>query len=229
MTQQAKKVQAKLKIPKDWNKADLREKLGAIDIVLESSKFPAKPGMGSRKGGDWERQFARELSKWWTNGTDEDVFYRLGGSGGAKRDKSGRTGSAGDIRYEKPNGKMLTDRYTFELKSYADVTQDLWSVLVGNPTARVAEWWEHVLSDAAIYGRRSLLILRTNGRAPIFLCDDMKLYNYIWRTSFKGEMSGRQFFMAPLSEWWAVPPHLIMEHGTVTYESQVLTSKFNRI
>ncbi|MEE8114300.1 MAG: hypothetical protein V3T23_08085 [Nitrososphaerales archaeon] len=227
--QPAKIVTVKLRVPKDWIRVDLNHHLEDDNIRIQSVKFPSKPGMGSRKGGEWERQFARQLSLWWTNQVDDCVFYRLGGSGGAKRDKQGKTGSAGDIRYEKPKGKFLTDRYTFELKSYGDVTQDLWSVLVGNPTARVTEWWEHVLSDAAIYGRRSLLILRTNNRAPIFLCDDMELYKYIWQTSFKGEMSGRQFFMAPISEWWEVSPHLIMDKGTKPQEEKVHSFKFNRI
>lgn len=222
-------VTVKLGIPKHWTKPELKSRLEAVGYKVQSSKFPSKPGMGSRKGGEWERQFARQLSMWWTGNADDCVFYRLGGSGGAKRDKQGKTGSAGDIRYDKPEGKMFTDRYTFELKSYADITADMWSVLVGNPTARAVEWWEHLLSDAAIYGRRSLLILRTNNRAPIFLCDDMELYKYIWQTSFKGEMSGRQFFMAPLSEWWAVSPHLIMEHGTVPQDEHVHTYKFNRL
>lgn len=222
-------VTVKLGIPKGWTKAELKQKLEAVGYKVQSSKFPSKPGMGSRKGGEWERQFARQLSMWWTNGTDDCAFYRLGGSGGAKRDKQGKTGSAGDIRYDKPEGKELTDRYTFELKSYADVTQDLWSVLVGTPTARIEEWWEHVLSDAAIYGRRSLLILRTNGRAPVFLCDDMKLYDRIWQSAFQGELCGRSYFLASLSEWWGVPPHLIMGHGTAPQDEQVHSFKFNRL
>ncbi len=229
MTQLSKIVTAKLRIPKTWNKEQLRGLLSGIDITVQSVKFPSKPGMGSRKGGEWERQFARQLSMWWTDNTDDCAFYRLGGSGGAKRDKQGKTGSAGDIRYDKPNGKALTDRYTFELKSYADVTQDLWSVLVGTPTARIEKWWEHVLHDAAIYGRRSLLILRTNGRAPIFLCDDMYLRINIWRSAFQGELCGRTYFLAPLSEWWGIPPHLIMEHGTKPQEEQIHSFQFNRL
>ena len=72
------------------------------------------------KGGDFEREVCKLLSKWWTGGKRDDVFWRCSQSGGraTQRAKSGiRThGSYGDITAVDPIGAPLLQLFTIELK-----------------------------------------------------------------------------------------------------------------
>ena len=74
----------------------------------------------STKGGSYERQICRQLSLWWTDGTDDSCFWRTAGSGAmAKtRSKVGKTtfGQYGDIHATNPIGQPLIDKVTIELK-----------------------------------------------------------------------------------------------------------------
>lgn len=80
-----------------------------------------KSGGGKRKGGAFEREIARELSKWWTHGEREDVFYRSASSGGRAtvRTKVGKKsfGQYGDISANDPIGQPLLDLCTIECKT----------------------------------------------------------------------------------------------------------------
>lgn len=72
------------------------------------------------KGGNYEREFARQLSLWYTWGTDDSVFWRVNASGGRARvrAKSGKRtdNQYGDICAVKAMGNALTDRTVWELK-----------------------------------------------------------------------------------------------------------------
>lgn len=74
----------------------------------------------SKKGGQFERDFCKDLSKWFTNGERIDVFWRTSGSGGmaTARAKTGQGafGQHGDIQAIDPIGQSLLDHVTFELK-----------------------------------------------------------------------------------------------------------------
>lgn len=73
------------------------------------------------KGGQFERDFSRQLSLWWTNGERDDIFWRTAGSGARAtvRSKKGKTtaGQYGDITATDPDGKLLIDNILFELKN----------------------------------------------------------------------------------------------------------------
>ena len=73
-----------------------------------------------QKGSAFERDFARKLSLWWSEGKADDWFWRLGGSGGraTNRAKSGRNtaNGYGDIAAQCPEAQRLLNIVTFELK-----------------------------------------------------------------------------------------------------------------
>lgn len=73
------------------------------------------------KGGQFERDFARQLSLWWTKGDRDDIFWRTAGSGARAtvRTKKGKStaGQYGDITATDPDGKLLIDKILFELKN----------------------------------------------------------------------------------------------------------------
>jgi hypothetical protein len=82
---------------------------------------PKKKRKGDpKKGSAFEREFARKLSLWWSEGKADDWFWRLGGSGGraTNRAKSGRNtaNGYGDIAAQCPEAQKLLNIATFELK-----------------------------------------------------------------------------------------------------------------
>jgi hypothetical protein len=79
-----------------------------------------KPGAGHAKGAAFERDICRQLSRWWTLGERDDVFWRTPQSGGratrrAQKNKS-TAGHYGDIMAVDPIGNPLLKFMTFELK-----------------------------------------------------------------------------------------------------------------
>lgn len=74
----------------------------------------------SQKGSKFERDMCRLLSKWWSGGKRDDLFWRSAGSGAmAKtRSKVGKKtyGQYGDIAATDPEGTKLLRVFTIELK-----------------------------------------------------------------------------------------------------------------
>lgn len=72
------------------------------------------------KGGEFERELCKEISRWWSRGSRDDLFWRTSNSGGratVRAKKGQRTaGHAGDITATSSAGRKLTDRITFEMK-----------------------------------------------------------------------------------------------------------------
>jgi len=76
--------------------------------------------MASGKGSQFERDVCRQLSLWWSEGENDDVFWRTSQSGGraTTRAKSGKKtrGQEGDIAATDPSGFVMTKLFTMELK-----------------------------------------------------------------------------------------------------------------
>jgi len=72
------------------------------------------------KGSSFERKICKRLSKWWTDGKRDDIFWRSSQSGGraTQRAKKGQRtfGSYGDITAVDPVGQPLMRMFTIELK-----------------------------------------------------------------------------------------------------------------
>jgi|LakMenE18May11ns_1017448.scaffolds.fasta_scaffold9956568_3 hypothetical protein len=75
---------------------------------------------GHGKGGQFERDVCREISLWWSDGTNDDWFWRSSQSGGraTQRAKNGQTtiNAAGDIAAQCGEAQVLLDYTTWELK-----------------------------------------------------------------------------------------------------------------
>ena len=76
---------------------------------------------GKRKGGEFERDFCKKLSLWWTEGERDDVFFRTSGSGGraSVRAEKGKKTSYhyGDITcVPGVDGETFLDLFMVELK-----------------------------------------------------------------------------------------------------------------
>lgn len=72
------------------------------------------------KGGQFEREIAKQLSLWWSKGRRDDIFWRTSNSGGRAsiRHKNSKStdGQYGDLCASDPLGLPLIRLLTFELK-----------------------------------------------------------------------------------------------------------------
>ncbi len=74
----------------------------------------------AQKGSNFEREICKQLSLWWSDNKEDDIFWRTAGSGAmAKtRSKKGKStfGQCGDVQATNPKGQPLIDMFSIELK-----------------------------------------------------------------------------------------------------------------
>lgn len=131
-------------------------------------------GGTSAKGGEFERDICRLLSKWWTDGARDDIFWRTSGSGARAhvrhRAGAGTAGQYGDIAATDPIGAPLIDVFTIELKrGYSEYT--VHDLLDKTPSAGIQEWdrfFAQAIESHEQAGSLSwLMITRRDRRVPL--------------------------------------------------------------
>ena len=144
----------------------------------------------SKKGSGFERQIAKELSIWWSEGKREDIFYRSNASGArfTQRKKAGKdtANQAGDLSFTDSEGELLIKNFNFELKTgYGTKTKSgitKWDVLDFIDSRQeepvLMKMWKQCYRDAVSTHRKPILIFRRNGRSPCiaFLAE---YFNYL--------------------------------------------------
>lgn len=128
------------------------------------------------KGSQFERDVCKQLSKWWTGGKRDDIFYRTGGSGGMATNRARKgaqtANSAGDIGYLDSDGEDLLKLFTFELKKgYPDVT--LQRLIDTNPqkpsSSNFLGWVNQAIESAAQSGSDSWMIIHSPPRRKVLV------------------------------------------------------------
>jgi hypothetical protein len=134
------------------------------------------------KGGNYERDTCRSLSRWWTGGKRDDIFWRSSQSGGraTERAKKGKTtfGSYGDIAAVDPIGRPLLEFATIELKRGSS-HKTPWDLFESSDTEAVRPF-EKALCQARQSSEQAgsrgwLLIARRDHKVSILYLDH-KLY-----------------------------------------------------
>lgn len=142
------------------------------------------------KGGQFERDFSRQLSLWWTGGNRDDIFWRTAGSGARAtvRSKKGKTtaGQYGDITATDPDGKLLIDNILFELKNgypNAEIEKLLNYSLVKKNAAEgtdiYSKWiakCEKSCKDSGIPGWA--IVHKRSGREPLVTMSENTYYKF---------------------------------------------------
>jgi len=164
----------------------------------------------SAKGAGFERDVARRLSLWWTDGEDAFVFARRSGSGGAPRDKGGASSAAGDIFADKPEGKILMEHYAFELKFYQDLRTDLWRHLAGEDS-KFSRFEAQASEAAAPYDRRWVMVAKCNRMPELVFTDCAMLLG-----GSAGVLPRSVVRFAPLSHLLARPSQAV-RHGIAAH------------
>lgn len=129
-----------------------------------------KPGGGKAKGAAFERQVCKDLSRWYTAGSNEAVFWRSAISGGratqAAKQGQNLAHVSGDLCAVHPLGYPFVERVYTECKFYRDLA------LIGlclNLKSGINRHWTDCVTNANRYGKLPLLIARQN-RTPPFVC-----------------------------------------------------------
>lgn len=147
------------------------------------------------KGGNFEREVAKDLSLWWTENERDDVFWHTGGSGAraTTRKKFGKDTKYqfGDISFTDPIGKPLIDRWNIECKTgYGKSRKKNDKRLVTNwcvldvidskqQTPVFIEFWEQCRKDAEESGREPILIFRRNQMQKCIVLTSREI-NRLW-------------------------------------------------
>lgn len=130
----------------------------------------------SGKGGTFEREICKFLSKWIQGTAKPYIFWRGRGSGGVfTMDITAGEDFAGDIYLVRPEGKFFSDVFSVECKNgYPKASID--NHLKYNKTDPIREFWAQCTNDANLTNRRPLLIYKKLGIKPTFVGID-------WETS----------------------------------------------
>jgi len=131
------------------------------------------------KGSDYEREVCTTLSRWWTDGKRDDIFWRSAGSG-ARATVRGKRGKQtanqhGDVAAVDPIGAPLTDLFSIEIKrGYSSSTiHDLLDRKDKSAELLYDEWFCKAIDSCKSAGTFSwLLISRRDRREPIIWMPD---------------------------------------------------------
>lgn len=169
--------------------------------------------MKSSKGGAFERQFCKDLSRWWTGGERDDVFWRTSNSGGraTTRGKKGTAthGQYGDICATDPVGAPLLQLITFELKrGYNKFTvADLFDKPEGAKQQLYEKWFAKAERDRkAAWSWDWVLVVKRDRRDPLLFVSD-ELLSFLAESDLTLEASVRltnieSVSIVRLSEWF---------------------------
>jgi len=118
-----------------------------------------KPGRGKGKGSAFEREIAKDISLWLTEGERNDCIWRTAGSG-AKSTATGSDTMIGDLMAIRKEARKFFDEINVELKHYADLN----FLELNNKGFKIFDWWGQVTKDSKRSGTKPLLIFRINHR-----------------------------------------------------------------
>lgn len=120
---------------------------------------------GHNKGSSFERKICVALSKWWSDGESDSIFWRSAGSGAraTTRHRKGMNteNGEGDIVYSDASGKLFTDAFCIELKcGYGD-----WSLTdfleTNQKETQFSKFWKQASESASnTLGAKPMLIYK---------------------------------------------------------------------
>lgn len=127
------------------------------------------------KGGDFEREIAKFLTKWASGKTKPYWYWRLLGSGSVATLSEENRELSGDLHALRPEACFLTDRFSIECKTgYPDTR--FHQHFKGIKTFKIEEFWEQTIRDADRSLKFPMLIYRRKGMKPI-VGIDLVVYN----------------------------------------------------
>lgn len=116
------------------------------------------------KGGDFERDRAKFLTKWLIGKTKPYMFWRMPASGGLATIHEECAGLAGDIRSLHPDAEFLTDCFCIECKTGYPRTS-FWQFFKKIKNFPIEQFWIQTCNESG--DKLPMLIYRKKGNKPI--------------------------------------------------------------
>lgn len=131
-----------------------------------------KKTKGKGKGSAFERQVAKQLSLWLSEGLEDSWVWRTSNSGGRAtirtRQGKGTSGGSGDLTYTDHRAAWFFDLFSIELKcGYANAEI---SALIDSNQAEpmLLKFWKQATTDADPHSVKSpILIVKRNNKVPL--------------------------------------------------------------
>lgn len=158
---------------------------------MTEKKRKPKRAKGSSKGSRFERSFCVELSRWWTNGKRDDIFWRASGSGGRATRRGKRTaGSHGDVSAIDPSGEELLDLCVIELKKGYDNSSPI--TLLDKADYHAEQTFERFIRQARdacrLAGSYSWVLVHGRNRRETIIYLPIELWNLLKRPYIHPQM-----------------------------------------
>ena len=188
-------IDVKISVPKNLSRSTIKDTLVQIlplDYKIKSVKLPTKPGSGRRRGGVWELTFCKELSLWWTNGKDKDVFKR---AGSLHTVAQGHV--FGDVYAVKPEGFSLTNEVAIELKVVKDTRVESANLLCGK-SKMFDGFWKQTVRQAEVGHKRPILVVKIDRHCTL-------VFNLV-KTLGVISLAGCMVPFCTLGDWLALTP-----------------------
>lgn len=132
---------------------------------------------GAVKGGRFEREICVKLSRWWSGGKRDDIFWRTGGSGARAtvRHRAGKKtrNQHGDVCAVDPAGMPFINAVTISLKR--GYNRETLADLIDKPAGAKTQTWEKWISEARESAKAAgtpywMIIAQRDRREAIVVC-----------------------------------------------------------
>jgi len=155
----------------------------AFQRQISTSK-EAEKMKGRGKGGNFEREFCKMLSLWWTLGERDDVFWRTAGSGARatvrKRKGKDTHGQYGDVQAVDPIGEPLMRLCTIELKrGYPKATLSQTIEGRGSKVSEFEKFIQQAKDDSLKAGVPYWILVTKRNHREAMIWMPFTLYTYI--------------------------------------------------
>ena len=123
------------------------------------------------KGNRYEREIARKLSLWISEGEDSTLLWRSDSSGGRATQHGNLATQAGDIAADSRVGYDFIDLFHVECKHYKNIFLDqlVWRTNKGD---NCYGWWLKYTKEALKYGKNLFLCCKQNNKFELLLIPD---------------------------------------------------------
>lgn len=140
-----------------------------------------------QKGPQFERDFCKRLSLWWSQDESrDDVFWRTASSGGRAtiRSRKGKTtqNAYGDIKAEDLSARPFTDLILVELKKgYSKETvANLLDIMIGQPIPVYGQWIRKSITTCQVSGIPHWMIISKRDKRDVMCYFDVMLWDALW-------------------------------------------------
>lgn len=179
------------------------------------------------KGSQFERDMAKKLSLWLSDGERDDLLWRSHSSGGraTQRQNAGldTEGQHGDLTSTSDLGKKLIDRYSIELKRIKDI--DFLNVICGRTNA-LTGYLEQTVNQADLASTDGnivmpMLIVKIDRKPELMFVPDDVGFMFFPDTDDEW-VSAKRLFMFPHKDirWVAYPLDDVLKHKPYFLEDE---------